>query len=191
MLAPLPQHIQRRDAETGGALRALLAVITEQVDRTAGGIASLYDDWFIETCADRVVPLLGDLVGYQLLRGYTEALASGGVAAQRLAARLAPRRDVADAVAARRRKGTLALLENLAAAVADWPARAVETGRMVSGYEPIRLYPAEPAALRRRVLGAAARYVDVRRSGDLDLIGGPFDPFAQLAKSPRAVTLFV
>jgi hypothetical protein len=191
MLAPLPQHIQRRDAESGGALRALLAVINEQVDATAADIEALYADWFIETCADAVVPLIGDLVGYRLLRGYTEALASGGLAAQRLAARLAPRRDVADAVASRRRKGTLALLENLAAAVADWPARAVETGRMLSGYEPIRLYPAEPAALRNRVLGAVARTVDVRRSGDLDLVGGPFDPFAHLARSPRAVTVYV
>jgi hypothetical protein len=78
-----------------------------------------------------------------------------------------------------------AVRENLASAVADWPARAVESGRFAQAYEPIRLYPADPAALRRRVLAATGRYLDVRRSSALDLLGGPFDEFAHLAEAPR------
>src|SRR5262249_54471388 len=71
----LPQHIRRRDAETGEPLRALLAVIAEQADIVASDLEQLYDDWFIETCADWAVPYLGDLVGYRMLSGYAEAVA--------------------------------------------------------------------------------------------------------------------
>src|SRR5690606_29580530 len=103
-----------------------------------------------ETCADWVVPYLGDLVGYRPLPGYEEALAAGGPAARALAARIAPRRAVANTVAARRRKGTLPLLENLAADVAAWPARAAELRRNLLAAQPVRLYPADPAAARAR-----------------------------------------
>jgi hypothetical protein len=120
----LPVYHRRRDAEAGGPLRALLAVIAEQVELVQADVEQLYENWFIETCQDWVVPYLGDLVGYRLPAGYTEALA-GGDAARELAARLAPRRDVADTVANRRRKGTLPLLEELAMSVAEWPATAL------------------------------------------------------------------
>ena len=54
-----------RDAELGEPLRALLRVIAEQVDLVDDDIAQLYENWFIETCEDWVVPYLGDLVGYR------------------------------------------------------------------------------------------------------------------------------
>ena len=44
---------------------------------------------------------------------------------------LAPRADVANTIDARRRKGTLALLEDLARDAAGWPARAVEFYRLL------------------------------------------------------------
>jgi hypothetical protein len=185
----LPQHIRRRDEEAGGKLRALLAVIGEQVSVVEGDIEQLYDDWFIETCADWVVPYLGDLIGYRLLNGYAEALSASGTAAgsaaRLLAARLAPRRDVADTVAARRRKGTLPLLENLASAVADWPARAVELRRLVAVTQPVGRYTGDADLVRRRALAAGGRYVDVRRGAVLDLLGSPFDELSHLAEAPR------
>jgi hypothetical protein len=185
LLATLPRHVRQVDAESGGPLSALLAVIAEQIAIVQDSVEQLYDDWFIETCADWVVPYLGDLVGYQLLRGYAGALASGGEAARQLAARLAPRRDVADTVATRRRKGTLPLLENVAAAVADWPARAVETGQRVATTEPVRLYPADAGAAGRRARRSAAGYVDVRRGAELDRYGTPFDGLTVLAEASR------
>jgi len=185
LLTLLPRHIQRRDAEHGGPLRALLAVVTEQVDVVEAGVEQLYDDWFIETCADWVVPYLGDLVGYRLLRGYAEALSAGGEAARLLAAQLAPRRDVADTVATRRRKGTLPLLEELATAVADWPAHAVELRRGVAVTQPVRRFAGDPDAVRRRGLAAGGRYVDVRRGAVLDLLDSPFDQLSHLAEAPR------
>ena len=181
----LPQHIRRRDAETGGPLRALLAVIAEQADIVETGLEQLYDDWFIETCADWAVPYLGDLVGYRMLGGYAEAAAAGGPAAALLAAQLAPRRDVADTVTTRRRKGTLALLQDLAADVAGWPARAVEFGRLLAQTQPVRLYPAGEAAAARRGAGAGGRLADLRQGAVLDLLGSPFDEVPRLAEAPR------
>ncbi|MBP2477031.1 hypothetical protein JOF53_005903 [Crossiella equi] len=176
----LPQFHRLRDAETGGPLRALLAVIAEQVNLVDADVEALYDNHFIETSADWAVPYLGDLVGYQVLRGYEEAVARGDQAAQRLAARLAPRADVADTVANRRRKGTLPLLEELARTVAEWPARAVEVLPLLAGHQAVRLYPGQaPAADARAALGGG--FVDVRRGAELDLLRTPFDTSARLS----------
>ncbi|SHF09978.1 hypothetical protein [Streptoalloteichus hindustanus] len=181
----LPQYHRQRDAETGGALRALLAVLAEQLNLVEDDIARLYDNWFVETCQDWAVPYVGDLVGYRTLRGYEEAVAHGGEASRRLAARLAPRRDVADTVTNRRRKGTLPLLENVARTVADWPARAVEFHRLLAATQPVRLLPAEGTAVARRLAADRARYVDLRRGADLDLLGSPFDEAAHLPTAAR------
>ncbi|WP_199512576.1 hypothetical protein [Nucisporomicrobium flavum] len=184
LAALLPVHVQRRDAETGGALGALLAVVGDQVGLTADEVAQLYEDWFIETCAPWAVPYLGDLVGYRIAGGYTAALAGGDESARLLAARLAPRRDVADTVAARRRKGTLSVLEDLARSVADWPARAVEFRRTLGITQPVRLY-GDAAAIARRSRLTPGRLVDVRDGAALDLIGTPFDRSTHLAEAPR------
>ncbi|MEU4768761.1 hypothetical protein AB0H12_36485 [Actinosynnema sp. NPDC023794] len=189
----LPQFHRRRDAESGGALRALLGVITEQVDLVETDLEQLYDNWFIETCADWAVPYLGDLVGYRALRGYEEAVSGRGASARLLAARLAPRVDVAATVTNRRRKGTLPLLENTARTVAEWPARAVEFGPLLAGSQPVRLYPGSPARAAARHLASPARTVDLRRGAELDLVDSAFDEFAHLAgrgRTPASVGLF-
>ncbi|MET8543450.1 hypothetical protein ABZW03_22795, partial [Kitasatospora sp. NPDC004799] len=73
----LPQWHRLRDADAGEPLRALLAVIAEQVDVVRDGIDQGYRDWFVETAADWAVAYLGDLVGYRILPGYEEVLATG------------------------------------------------------------------------------------------------------------------
>jgi hypothetical protein len=181
----LPQHIRRRDAETGGPLHALLQVIAEQAAIVESDLEQLYDDWFIETCAGWAVPYIGDLVGYQTLRGYAEAAAAGGPAAAALAAQLAPRRDVAHTVTNRRRKGTLALLQDLSADVAGWPARAAEFGGLLAQTQPVRLYPGDAAAIARRLRSAGGRLPDLRQGALLDLLGSPFDETARVAEAPR------
>ena len=78
-------------------------------------IDQLYENWFIETCEDWVVPYIGDLVGY---RAVHEAGQPGEATTPRGRLRnriLIPRREVANTIRYRRRKGTLALLELLAA----------------------------------------------------------------------------
>jgi hypothetical protein len=169
----LPGVYQRRDAGAGHALKGLLAVMEEQRQILSDAIDQLYDDWFIETCQDWLVPYLGELVGYRLLHGYEEALGSGTPEAGRLLRAIAPRRDAADTIANRRRKGTLALLEELAADVTGWPARAVEFRRLLAFAQPVRLMGTGTHARLR-----SGRVADMRFGDQLDRLDGPFDEIA-------------
>lgn len=125
----MPVVYRMRDAEHGYPLRDLLRVIAAQVNVLEQDIARLYDNWFIETCDDWVVPYIGDLLGYSLLP--EAALVDAGAHAARLGRVLAPRADVANTIDARRRKGTLSLLEDLGRDAAGWQARAVEFYRLL------------------------------------------------------------
>lgn len=109
----LPAVYRLRDAERGEPLRALLAVIDEQVTALEENLAQLYDDQFIETSADWVVPYIGDLIGYRALHGVVPQISS-------------PRAEVANTIAYRRRKGTASVIEQLARDVTGWDARVVE-----------------------------------------------------------------
>ena len=158
---------RQRDAERGYPLRALLAVINEQVDIVEEDIRQLYDNWFIETAQDWVVPYIGELVGY---RPVHEAGEPGEVNSSEGQSRnkiLIPRREVANTIGYRRRKGTLALLEELAFAVAGWPARAVEFFKLLGWTQNIDHQHLERAFT-----------VDVRQGHVLDLLDGPYDTLA-------------
>ncbi|MFJ3880195.1 hypothetical protein ACIPW5_22405 [Streptomyces sp. NPDC090077] len=184
----LPAVHRRRDAEEGFPLRALLAVVEEQRALVRDSVRGQYADWFVETCQDWVLPYIGALVGYEALPGHEEALARGGEEAARLAAVVAPRRDVARTYASRRRKGTLAVLEDLARDVADWPARAVEFRTRLGRDQPVRRYSAYPpdAGDRLREGGLA----DLRRGAELDLVDGPFDRLAHTAGVRRVASAY-
>ena len=164
----LPVVYRQRDAERGEPLRALLQVITEQVTLVEADIARLYENWFIETCEDWVVPYIGDLIGYQQVH---EAGEPGEVTTTRGLQRnkiLIPRREVANTIRYRRRKGTLALLELLARDVAGWPhARAVEFFSLLGWTQALNH--------QRPNRG---RTVDLRWGDKLDLLNSPFDELA-------------
>ncbi len=160
----LPVYQRQLDAETGGQLQQLLAVMQEQYDLVEADIAQLYENWFIETCADWVVPYLGDLVGYKASYQAGQPTESSSREANLRGSILIPRRDVANTIRYRRRKGSLALLEDLCRDVAGWPAHAVEFGSLVSSTAPIS-YPFP------HHIGT----VDVRRGNDLYQLGSPFD----------------
>jgi hypothetical protein len=160
----LPPIYRMRDAEQGEVLQALLQVISEQVNLVEDDIAQLYDNWFIETCQDWVVPYLGALVGYTPV---PEAglPASADSPRDRLRSQaLIPRREVANTIANRRRKGTLALLEELARDVAGWPARAVEGYRLLAFTQALNH--------QRPHWG---KTLDLRRGDLLDVLDTPFD----------------
>ncbi|MFO1339069.1 MAG: hypothetical protein U1F53_12740 [Burkholderiaceae bacterium] len=164
LYALLPTVHRMRDAERGYPLKALLRVIAEQVNVVEDDIAGLYDNWFIETAQDWVVPYLGELVGY-------EPVAGAGLPADAPACEnprvLVPRREVANTIRHRRAKGTLALLEELADDVAGWPARAVEFFKLLGRHQQLNhLYPG-----RHRV-------VDLRDVDALDRLDSPFDAIA-------------
>ena len=142
-------------------------VIGEQANLIEADIERLYENWFIETCEAWVVPYIGDLVGY---RPVFDAGQPGDPAQAAGAARnkiLTPRREVANTIALRRRKGTLALLELLSRRVAGWPARAVEFYWLLGWNQALNhQWPAR---------GGTA---DLRDGAALALLGGPFDTLA-------------
>lgn len=165
----LPFVYRLRDAETHFPLRDFLRVLGQQADAIENDISRLYDNWFIETCDDWVVPYIGDLLGYRLLPE-AATLEADGTNAQRLGRVLAPRSDVANTIAARRRKGTLSLLEDLARDSAGWPARAVEFYRTLGWMQHL-----DHSRPRRGGLA------DLHDPGALQTLAwqqGAFDPFS-------------
>lgn len=166
----LPVVHRMRDAEHGYPLRALLQVAGEQFAAIEDNIGQLYDNWFIETCEDWVVPYLAALTGY---RPAAEAgLAAEGPGA--LANILTPRAEAANTLAYRRRKGSLALLELLANNAAGWPARAVEFYALLGRSQNVSYLQ------MKRGFSANMRDASV-----LDLIDGPFDRIAHSADVRR------
>ena len=120
LLQLLPRLYRIRDRELAdaaglseGPLSELLSVLSDPLARVEEDLEQLYDDAFIETCAEWAVPYIGDLIGYRPLHGVVPAMVSR-------------RAEVAHTVAYRRRKGTATVLEQLARDVSGWPAHVVE-----------------------------------------------------------------
>ena len=61
----LPAVYRMRDADQKYPLQALLRVIAEQVNVVEDDVQQLYENWFIETAEDWVVPYIADLIGYR------------------------------------------------------------------------------------------------------------------------------
>lgn len=174
LFAALPYVYRLRDAEIGHPLRTLLRVIEEQVDVLERDLDHLYDNAFIETCDDAMIPYIGELVGWQ---PGARAGAPGevqGAEGMLLRQTLAPRADVARTFAHRRRKGTLPLLEELARVVAGWPAHAAEFYRRLAYTQPIN----HPHLDRGQT-------IDVREADALACLGGAFDATAHTVEVRR------
>lgn len=159
----LPRVYQQRDAEAGQAnvLKELLEVLGAQADAVAADLGQLYDDWFIETCADWVVPYLGDLLGVRLLH----PIGPGAGRSRAL---------VANTLRHRQRKGTVAGLEQVAFDVTGWPTAAVEYFARLG----VTQHLAHPRPVN-------VRTPDLRRPGDLELVGGPFSAAAHTGEARR------
>lgn len=135
----------------GGPLASLLAVFAEQVAVLQEDLDQLYDDQFIETCADWVVPYIGELVGSRALHGIA------GIAS--------PRADVAHTTENRRHKGTVPVIEQVARDVTGWDASAVEFFQrlIVTQY-------------MNHIRPRCAAAPDMRRWEPLERVGTAFDP---------------
>lgn len=156
----LPALYRVRDSADAGSepLRALLGVMESELNLVEDDVAHLYQNWFIETCDEWVVPYLGDLLGVAPFHGVSQ------------------RAFIANSLAYRRRKGTLQSLESLAYDATFWPARAVEFARLVATAQHLKLPRPESVAMaelrdaqKLTALGTAfdrtAHLVDVRASG--------------------------
>ncbi len=170
----LPTIYRMRDHDQGEPLRALLQVIAEQVNVVEEDIQQLYENWFIETCEDWVVPYIGDLIGHQPVYEAGEPGEATTPQRQERNKILIPRREVANTLRYRRTKGTLALLEQLANDVAGWSARAVEFYKLLGWTQALNHQRSE-----------RGRTVDLRRGDALDCIDGPFDEIAHMVDVRR------
>lgn len=153
----LPAVYRLRDAEQGFPLKALAEILAEQALRIEEDIDRLYDNSFVETCEEWVVPYIGALLGVQGLH----AAGEGG---------LSHRARVANTLGYRRRKGTASMLEQLARDTTGWPARCVELFRLLGTTQNVH-HPR---------LGNV-RTPDLRNGGSLDLLDTPFDSVAHTA----------
>lgn len=94
-----------------GPLREMVDRIGAQAAVLRRGMDRLWEDQSIETCDDWVIPYIADLLA-------TNLVASLDGRGQRL--------DAAKTIYYRRRKGTVSVLEELAADITGWQARVVE-----------------------------------------------------------------
>jgi hypothetical protein len=154
----LPPVYRQRDVEHGQALRDLVEILGGQAEVLEEEIQRLYENWFIETCDDWVVPYIGDLLGVRPTS----------------ARQISTRAEVANTIGYRRRKGTLAVVEQLARDVTGWPARAVEYFTLLSTTQNLN-------HLRMESHGTP----DLRDEATLARLGGPFERTAHLLEVRR------
>lgn len=149
----LPSAYKIDDAAKGYPLRAMLNIVSQQANLVKDNIGTLWDDFFIETCAEWAIPYIGDLVGsrpiFPVLRG--------------------PRADVARTIYFRRRKGTLPMLEELARYVTGWSAHAVAFFELMSWTQHMNHLRPQVGTIELRDLNA------------LDRVQTAFDRFAHSA----------
>jgi hypothetical protein len=155
----LPAIYRIRDAEQGEPLRALMAIMEQEFQRLERDMDDLYADWFIESCAEWVVPYIGDLLGVRNLH----TVGSAGI--------FSLRAYVANTLRYRRRKGTAPVLEQLARDVTGWPARAVEFFERLATNQHVN-------HVRLHSLSTP----DLRRASDLERLGGPFEEVTHTAE---------
>jgi hypothetical protein len=153
----LPAIYRTRDVAQGEPLRALLTLIQREYDALELDVEGLYENWFIETCQEWVVPYIGDLLGVRPLFPARPGTFSA-------------RAYVAHTLDYRRRKGTAAMLEQLAQDATGWPSRTVEFFQLLATTQYVNhLRPANQIT------------PDLRKTSRLELLDGPFDGTAHTA----------
>lgn len=157
----LPSVYRIRDADHDRVLEDLMELLAAQADVVDRDIEQLYDNWFIETCQPWVVPYIADLLGVRGLYAVAPGTAS-------------QRAFVANTLGYRRRKGTLAVLEQLAFDVTGWRAKAVELFQLLATTQ-----------YAKHVRPGNLRTPDLRDANALELLGGPFEQAAHTAEVRR------
>jgi hypothetical protein len=167
LYALMPSVYRLRDIELAeqmdghGPLKALLSVIAEQSLVLADNLEQLYNDFFIETCAEWAVPYIGELVGARNISPFPGAS-------------FTERAFVANTMGYRRRKGTAAVIEQLARDVTDWDANVVEFFQRLATTQYMNHIRLENVSL-----------TDVGDSKSLEFINTPFDKLARTADVRR------
>ncbi len=169
----LPAIYRERDEAEGYPLRALLRVVQAQAGTLQADIQELWDNFFIETCKQWVIPYIGDLVGNNLLHDASHITTPDtartlfpDLVGRDLRPEIAirTRADVARTIYYRRRKGTLPMLEELARDVTGWAAHAVAFFELLNWTQHLNY-------CRSQSLDCP----DLRRVESVDRLNGPFD----------------
>ncbi len=146
----LPTIYRIRDTLQGEPLRALMAGLESEFRIIEQDIDALYDNWFIETCDDWVVSYIASQLGVYNADDTRQLFPS-------------QRRQVADTIAYRRRKGMVAILEHVLRDVSGWYVRLSEYGQLLS------LTP------HLRNIVDRGRFADLHHATELAMLGGPFE----------------
>jgi hypothetical protein len=179
--ALLPGIYRSMDAMADGSvgpLRELVVRVGTEIAVLRRGIDRTLENQSIEGCDDWLIPYIGDILSTHLVAGL-------GGRAQRL--------DVAKTIYYRRRKGTLAILEELAADITGWNARAVEfftrLGRTRHQYDPA-IGTDHDGAVIAGLLGTRSHtprggFADLRHAAAAHDAASAFDEFAHTADMRR------
>jgi hypothetical protein len=168
----LPAVYRERDAQQNFELQALLSILTQQGVLLDAHLQQFYENLFIETCEDWVVPYVGDLVSNNILfdpSRSSEAATATSLFTNRVGKDLRPpvavrvRADVAKTIYYRRRKATPAMLEELARDVTGWPAHVVEFFQLL-GWTQFLEHPR-----------LQCTWTDLRSLDAMERIAGAFD----------------
>lgn len=147
----LPAYYRTVDDDQGLPLRAFIEILAREGGIVEDHITQLYENWFIETCEEWVVPYIGDLLGVRNIHEIAGAAFSR-------------RAYVANTLAYRRRKGTLSVIEQLAFDVTGWPSKAVEFFQLLAATQNVNHIRLHCTATP-----------DLREMNQLDLINTAFD----------------
>ncbi|AOX00879.1 hypothetical protein BJP34_16775 [Moorena producens PAL-8-15-08-1] len=109
----LPAIYRRKDFFLDEPLRALLAIVEQELGILEADINNLYENWFIETCDEWVLPYIAELVGIQDLNDPEKILP-------------VQRSRIGNAIRYRRHKGTPRTLELAIENTTGWTVRVVE-----------------------------------------------------------------
>ena len=150
----LPTIYRIRDTSQGEPLRALLNALESEFRIVEADIEALYDNWFIETCDDWVIPYIADQLGIYNDDDTRKLFSS-------------QRRQVANTIGYRRRKGIAAILEHVLQDVTGWHTRLIEYGQLLSSSQHLG-----------NIAGDRGRFADLRQATELALLGGPFETTA-------------
>lgn len=121
----LPAYLRRRDLDVGLPLRALMQILEGEYRAVADNIARLDDEWFIATCDEWAVPYIGEAIGVSHLEETRDEAYS-------------QRGFVANTIAYRRSKGTVATLARAVHDATGWGVFPVQFFRLLGLNQSVR-----------------------------------------------------
>jgi P2-related tail formation protein len=148
----LPAYYRVLDSEQEETLKAFIEILAREGGIVENNITQLYENWFIETCDEWVVPYIGDLLGVKGVHEIDDATV------------YSRRAYVANTLSYRRRKGTAPVLEQLALDITGWRSKVVEFFQLLTTSQHLNHVRLHSKATP-----------DMRNMNALDLVNTAFD----------------